>query len=79
MYLKGPPNLVLCVSKKIMTIRHTNKKILTKNRKKTFLLTSFGTAVVFLTCTLSVRFLIKSVKSNRTLKVHFQVSPLKIF
>eukprot|EP00493_Phyllostaurus_siculus_P021175 UN21501 len=30
-------------------------------------------SVVFLTCTLSVRFLIKSVKSNRTVKVHFQV------
>ena len=32
--------------------------------------------VVFLTCTLSVRFLIKSVKSNRTVKVHFQVRVL---
>ena len=34
-YLKGPPNLALCVSKKIIIIRHTNKKILAKKRKKT--------------------------------------------
>ena len=41
-YLKGPPNLVLCVSKKIVTIRHTNKKILAKNRqKKIFVSTVF--------------------------------------
>ena len=33
-YLKGPLNLAVCVSKKIVTIRHTNKKILAKNRKK---------------------------------------------
>ena len=46
-YLKGPPNLVLCVSKKIVTIRHTNKKIFANNRQKTpFLQTSFGTTVV---------------------------------
>ena len=34
-YLKGSPNIVLYVSKKIVTARHTNKKILTKNLKKT--------------------------------------------
>ena len=45
-YLKGPPNLVLCVSKKIVTIRHTNKKIFANNRQKTpFWQTSFGTTV----------------------------------
>ena len=54
MYLKGPPNLVLCVSIKIVTIRHTNKKILAKTRKKNwFLETSLGTTVakkiIFLT------------------------------
>ena len=33
-YLKGPPNLALCVSKKIVTIRHTNERILAKNANK---------------------------------------------
>ena len=32
-YLKGPPNLVLYVTKTIVTARHTNQKILAKNRK----------------------------------------------
>ena len=51
-YLNGPPNLALCVSKKIVTIRHTNKKIFAKNRKKTrFYGTSFGTIVAVLTKT----------------------------
>ena len=45
-YLKGPLNLALCVSKKIVIIRHTNKKILAKNRKKNrFCMTSLGTTV----------------------------------
>ena len=45
-YLKGPPNLALCVSKKIVTIRHTNEKILAKNRKKKrFSVTSLGKTV----------------------------------
>ena len=26
-YLRGPPNLVLCLSKKIVTARHTNRII----------------------------------------------------
>ena len=45
-YLKGVPNLDLCVSKKIVTVRHTNTKILTKKREKNwFCETSFGTTV----------------------------------
>ena len=43
-YLKGPPNLVLCVSKKIVTVRHTNTKILTKktSKKNDFVLLSLA-------------------------------------
>ena len=33
-YLKGPHNLVLYVSEKIVTARHTNQKILRKTRKE---------------------------------------------
>ena len=45
-YLKGLPNRVLCVCKKIVTARHNNTKILTKKRQKTrFLITSIGTTV----------------------------------
>ena len=33
-YLKGAPNIVLYVNKKIGTVRHTNQKIFTKTRKK---------------------------------------------
>ena len=29
-YLEGPRNIALCVSKKFVTVRHTNQKILTK-------------------------------------------------
>ena len=51
-YLKGPLNLAVCVSKKIVTIRHTNKKILAKNLKKTwFLRGSLGTTVEGITVT----------------------------
>ena len=34
-YLKGAPNIVLYVNKKIGTVRHTNQKIFTKPREKT--------------------------------------------
>ena len=33
-YLEGPRNIALCVSKKFVTVQHTNKKILTKTLKK---------------------------------------------
>ena len=33
-YLKGPPNLDLCVSKKITTIRHVDRKIFEKNKNR---------------------------------------------
>ena len=36
-YLKGPLQLVLYVSKKIVTVRHSNTKILTKKVKKSIL------------------------------------------
>ena len=45
-YLKGLPNLVLWVCKKIVTARHNNTKILTKNRQKNrFCITSLGMTV----------------------------------
>ena len=47
-YLRGPLSLALCVSKKIVIIRHTNKKILAKTAKKPFCMTSLGTTVAFL-------------------------------
>jgi len=33
-YLGGPPSIAFCVSKKIVNLRHTNQKILTKTLKK---------------------------------------------
>ena len=48
-YLKGPLNLALCVSKKIVIIRHTNEKILAKKTpKNSFCMTSLGTTVVLI-------------------------------
>ena len=35
-YLGDLPNLVLCVSKKIVTTRHTNKQILAKKKQRFF-------------------------------------------
>ena len=45
-YRKGPLNLALCVSKKIVTARHTNKKILAKKRKKKKILGNFPCTTV---------------------------------
>ena len=41
-YLKGLPNLLLCISKKIVTIRYTNKKILAKKTTKNLIFYNFS-------------------------------------